>query len=105
MGLVGFAVVSGLLTANCSQLPLASSLLTDLLPIEPATDYQDSSTMAAAQVIPEGGTYIDTFKVPFTEVPVDASKGNAISTAEFLEATEALTTMFGSFPQLLFRWL
>ncbi|KAK0732075.1 HET-C2 [Lasiosphaeris hirsuta] len=39
-------------------------------------------------------TYIQTFKGSFTTVPVDPTKANAISTAEFLEATESLTTMF-----------
>jgi len=53
--------------------------------------------MAAAQ-IPAGGTYLDTMKRDFTKVPVDAAKSNAISTSEFLEAAESLTTMFGSFP-------
>lgn len=51
--------------------------------------------MAATQ-IPEGGTYIDTFKASFTTVPIDAEKANAISTTEFLDASEALTTMFGT---------
>jgi hypothetical protein len=51
--------------------------------------------MAAAQ-IPEGGTYIDTFKASFTKVPVDAENANAISTAEFLDAAESLVTMFGT---------
>jgi hypothetical protein len=45
--------------------------------------------------IPPGGTLLDTFKKSFTDVPVDAAKGNAISTTEFLEASESLTTMFG----------
>ncbi|KAG7288146.1 hypothetical protein NEMBOFW57_007670 [Staphylotrichum longicolle] len=49
--------------------------------------------MAAAQ-IPEGGTYLDTFKQSFTTVPIDAEHGNAISTVEFLDAAESLTTMF-----------
>ncbi|KAK4121673.1 glycolipid transfer protein [Parathielavia appendiculata] len=49
--------------------------------------------MATAQ-IPEGGTYLDTFKGSFTKVPIDADNGNAISTAEFLDAAESLTTMF-----------
>lgn len=51
--------------------------------------------MAAAQ-IPEGGTYIDTFKASFTTVPVDAENANAISTAEFLDSAESLVTMFGT---------
>ncbi|KAK4112649.1 glycolipid transfer protein, partial [Canariomyces notabilis] len=49
--------------------------------------------MATAK-IPEGGTYLDTFKGSFTKVPIDAEKGNAISTTEFLDAAESLTTMF-----------
>lgn len=49
--------------------------------------------MAAAQVVPEGGTYLQTFKTSFTKVPVNATD-NAISTPEFLEAAESLTTMF-----------
>ncbi|KAL2166984.1 hypothetical protein VTG60DRAFT_1907 [Thermothelomyces hinnuleus] len=49
--------------------------------------------MAAVQ-IPEGGTILDTFKASFTKVPIDAENGNAISTTEFLDAAESLTTMF-----------
>lgn len=51
--------------------------------------------MAAVQ-IPEGGTVVDTFKASFTKVPIDAENGNAISTTEFLDAAESLTTMFGT---------
>ncbi len=51
--------------------------------------------MATTQ-IPEGGTYLDTFKQSFTTVPIDAENGNAISTTEFLEAAESLTSMFGT---------
>jgi hypothetical protein len=51
--------------------------------------------MATAQ-IPEGGTYLDTFKGSFTKVPIDAENANAISTTEFLDAAESLTTMFGT---------
>lgn len=43
---------------------------------------------------PPGGTYFDTIKRSFTAVPVDESKDNAISTTEFLEAAESLTTLF-----------
>ena len=50
--------------------------------------------MAAIQ-IPAGGTYLDTFKKSFVDVPVDAAKDNAISTEEFLEAAESLVTIFG----------
>jgi hypothetical protein len=55
--------------------------------------------MATAQ-IPPGGTYLDTFKGSFTKVPIDAEKDNAISTTEFLDAAESLTTMFGTYAPL-----
>jgi hypothetical protein len=48
-----------------------------------------------ATTIPPGGTLLQTFKRSFTDVPVDAANGDAISTSEFLEASESLTTMFG----------
>lgn len=44
---------------------------------------------------PPGRTFFDTIKRSFIDVPVDKSKGNAISTTEFLEAAESLTTLFG----------
>jgi hypothetical protein len=49
--------------------------------------------MAAAY--PPGGTFFDTVQRSFVDVPVDASKDNAISTTEFLEAAESLSTLFG----------
>ncbi len=52
--------------------------------------------MASAKAYPEGGTFLDTMKRSFTDVPVDKEKDNAISTTEFLEAAESLTTMFGT---------
>ncbi|KAL1599086.1 hypothetical protein SLS59_006538 [Nothophoma quercina] len=39
-------------------------------------------------------TFFDTVKKSWEDVPVDASKDNAISTTEFLEAAESLTTLF-----------
>jgi hypothetical protein len=45
--------------------------------------------------IPPGKTLLDTFKRSFTDVPIDAAKGNAVSTTEFLDASESLTTIFG----------
>lgn len=50
--------------------------------------------MATIAQIPEGGTYLDTFQRSFTDVPIDTANGNAISTTEFLDAAESLTTMF-----------
>lgn len=49
--------------------------------------------MAAAY--PPGQTFFDSLKKSFVDVPVDASKDNAISTSDFLEAAESLTTLFG----------
>lgn len=44
---------------------------------------------------PPGGTYFDTIKKSFSNVPVDESNSNAISTTPFLEAAESLTGLFG----------
>ncbi|KAF2708632.1 glycolipid transfer protein [Pleomassaria siparia CBS 279.74] len=48
--------------------------------------------MAAA--FPPGGTFFDTLKKSFVDVPVDPTKDNAIATTEFLEASESLVTLF-----------
>ncbi|KAK2754696.1 hypothetical protein FQN54_006829 [Arachnomyces sp. PD_36] len=50
--------------------------------------------MAATVVIPDGGTWFDTLQKSFVDVPVDAANDNAISTTEFLQAAESLTTLF-----------
>ncbi|KAF1924890.1 glycolipid transfer protein [Didymella exigua CBS 183.55] len=39
-------------------------------------------------------TFFDGVKKSWEDVPVDATKDNAISTTEFLEAAESLTTLF-----------
>lgn len=52
--------------------------------------------MAATVVIPEGGTWFDTLQKSFADVPIDAANDNAISTTEFLQAAESLTTLFGA---------
>ncbi|KAK3624097.1 hypothetical protein LTR56_021220 [Elasticomyces elasticus] len=44
-----------------------------------------------ANAYPPGGTYWDNGKRSFTSVPMNLSKDSAISTTEFLEASEALT--------------
>jgi hypothetical protein len=59
----------------------------------------------AAPSIPPGGTYFDTIKKSFVDVPVDKEKDNAISTEEFLEAAESLTTLFGKTSHFLVRCL
>ena len=39
--------------------------------------------------------YFDTIKKSFADVPIDKEDNNAISTTEFLEASESLATLFG----------
>ncbi|GAM85226.1 hypothetical protein ANO11243_032300 [Dothideomycetidae sp. 11243] len=48
----------------------------------------------APPTYPPGGTFFDTLKKNFTDVPIDESKCEAISTTPFLEAAESLTTLF-----------
>ncbi|KAG5940512.1 hypothetical protein E4U53_007583 [Claviceps sorghi] len=50
--------------------------------------------MSAPPVFPPGGTIVQTFKQSFTGVSIDADKGNAVDTTQFLDAAESLTTMF-----------
>ena len=52
-------------------------------------------TTMAAPTYPPGGTFFDTLKKSFVDVPVDTANDNAIDTQSFLEAAEALTTLFG----------
>lgn len=52
--------------------------------------------MSATLTYPPGGTFFDTIKLSFADVPVDRSSGNAIPTTEFLEAAESLTSLFGT---------
>lgn len=47
--------------------------------------------------IPPGGTFFDTVKKSFKDVPIDAANDNAISTDEFCDAAESLVTLFGTF--------
>ncbi|CCE31470.1 probable het-c2 protein [Claviceps purpurea 20.1] len=48
----------------------------------------------SAPVIPPGGTIVQTFKQSFVDVPLDADKGNAVATTQFLDAVESLATIF-----------
>ncbi|KAF1827445.1 glycolipid transfer protein HET-C2 [Dissoconium aciculare CBS 342.82] len=50
--------------------------------------------MATTKAYPPGGTYFDNGKRSFTQVSVDESKGDAVNTVEFLEASEALVGLF-----------
>ncbi|KAM5348452.1 hypothetical protein ACJ41O_008276 [Fusarium nematophilum] len=56
----------------------------------------------SAPTFPPGGTIVQTFKQSFTDVPVDEANGNAVSTTEFLEAAESLTTMFDAIGAVAF---
>lgn len=53
-------------------------------------------SIPASNTYPAGGTWFDTLKRSFVDVPIDSSKDNAVSTTEFLEAAESLTTLFGT---------
>ena len=52
---------------------------------------------------PPGGTYFDSAKRNFTSVPINKSKDNAISTTEFLEASESLTGLFDVLGSVAFK--
>ncbi|KAF5023615.1 hypothetical protein F66182_4317 [Fusarium sp. NRRL 66182] len=43
---------------------------------------------------PPGGTIVQALKRTWPNVPVDEANGNAVSTTEFLEASESLATIF-----------
>ncbi|KAJ3564539.1 hypothetical protein NPX13_g7806 [Xylaria arbuscula] len=53
-------------------------------------------------IVPEGATLLSTFKRSFVDVPIDADNDNAISTTEFLDAAESLTTMFDALGSVAF---
>ncbi|KAH9889589.1 het-c [Xylariomycetidae sp. FL2044] len=56
----------------------------------------------AAVTIPPGGTLLQTFRRSFVDVPINADKENAISTTEFLDAAESLTTIFDALGAVAF---
>ncbi|KIN00527.1 hypothetical protein OIDMADRAFT_42417 [Oidiodendron maius Zn] len=59
--------------------------------------------MATTKAYPPGGTFLDTIKRSFSDVPVDKEKDNAVSTSEFLEAAESLTTLFDVLGSMAFQ--
>jgi len=59
--------------------------------------------MSTTQAYPPGGTFLDTLKRSFTDVPMNKEKENAISTTEFLEAAESLTTLFDVLGSMAFN--
>lgn len=56
----------------------------------------------SAPTFPPGGTILDTFKQSFTTVPVDSEKDNAVTTTQFLDAAESLTTIFDALGSVAF---
>ncbi|KAI9819331.1 MAG: hypothetical protein M1832_004036 [Thelocarpon impressellum] len=48
----------------------------------------------ATAAYPPGGTFFSGLKKSFVDVPIDKENDNAIETSAFLEAAEALTTLF-----------
>jgi hypothetical protein len=59
--------------------------------------------MASTNAYPPGGTFLDTLKKSFRDVPIIKEKDNAVATTEFLEAAESLTTLFGTSSQFIFQ--
>ena len=59
--------------------------------------------MTTTKAYPPGGTFLDTLKVSFIDVPVAKEKDNAISTTEFLAAAESLTTLFDVLGSVAFQ--
>ncbi|KAF2420350.1 glycolipid transfer protein HET-C2 [Tothia fuscella] len=57
----------------------------------------------ATTSIPEGKTFFDQLKRSFVDVPMDKEHDNAISTDEFLEAAESLTTLFDVLGSVAFK--
>jgi len=59
--------------------------------------------MATTKAYPPGGTFLDTLKKSFADVPVDKEHDNAVATTEFLEAAESLTTLFDVLGSMAFN--
>ncbi|KOS21412.1 Pleckstrin-like protein domain-containing family A member 8 [Escovopsis weberi] len=56
----------------------------------------------SGSVIPPGSTIVSTFKRSFVDVPIDANNGNAVSSVEFLEASESMVTIFDALGSVAF---
>ncbi len=50
----------------------------------------------ADKTFPAGGTWFDTLRKSFADIPVDASNDHAIPTTEFLEAADGLALLFST---------
>jgi hypothetical protein len=52
--------------------------------------------MAPKLVVPKGKTFFETMKKSFVDVQIDESNGNAIPTADFLDAADSFKSLFGA---------
>lgn len=89
----------GQLSLTASTFNDTSSFLTFLLPSNTfsfSSSFTSPSPIIMSAVYPPGGTIVQSLKRTFADVPVDEANGNAVSTVEFLEASESLTTIFGT---------
>ncbi|KAM5516946.1 Pleckstrin-like protein [Fusarium oxysporum f. sp. phaseoli] len=87
----------GQLSLTASTFNDTSSFLTFLLPSNTfsfSSSFTSPSSIIMSAVYPPGGTIVQSLKRTFADVPVDEANGNAVSTVEFLEASESLTTIF-----------
>ncbi|EXK44291.1 hypothetical protein FOXG_04150 [Fusarium oxysporum f. sp. lycopersici 4287] len=87
----------GQLSLTASTFNDTSSFLTFLLPSNTfsfSSSFTSPSPIIMSAVYPPGGTIVQSLKRTFADVPVDEANGNAVSTVEFLEASESLTTIF-----------
>lgn len=65
--------------------------------------FHRTQIMATVNAYPPGGTFLDTLKTSFVDVPVNKEKDNAVSTTEFLQAAESLTTLFDVLGSMAFN--
>lgn len=80
-------------------IPDLSPVLLAFLPLQLL---QLTSFIMAA--IPADGTWFDTLGKSFADVPIETAKEDAIPTADFLEAAEALVSLFGGYCSLTACW-
>jgi hypothetical protein len=78
--------------AAAVKLTVFNGLLVELISLSSTVYFLLQFTKMAA--IPADGTWFDTIKRSFADVPIGADDG--VSTTEFLEAAESLVTLFGA---------
>ena len=93
-GSIYYAISLGLMVIFCVTTNGCASDLV-VLPFN-SSQLLAHSSMASTTTSAPGGTFFDSVKKSYADVPVDSSHGNAIETSAFLEASESLTTLFGT---------